>query len=301
MHEFAPVSWVVPQLIPEGLTLLAGKPKIGKSWMALDLAIGIAGNGFIFGGIRAVQGDVLYCALEDNWRRLQKRTGKILGEDDWPDRLRLHTSWRRLDKGGIDDLAEWVDGASAARLIILDTLAGVRPIRTKDGYSEDYAALEELHRVANDRGIGILVLHHTRKMEAEDPIDTVSGTLGLAGCADSILVLNRTQQSGVTLYGRGRDIEEFERAAEFSKETCRWRLKGNAEEAKRANTEERVLEVMARSSIAMTPKEIVAATGLKEAAVSTALWRLLGDGLVVRPKRGEYSLPGENQKTPQEL
>ena len=88
----------------------------------------------------------------------------------------------------------------------------------QQGYTEDYESLAALHRLANENGIGIPVLHHTRKMEAEDPIDTVCGTLGLAGCADTVLVLNRSSQ-GTTLYVRGRDIEEAEHAITFDKQS----------------------------------------------------------------------------------
>ena len=95
-------------------------------------------------------------------------------------------------------------------------LASVKPIRTQQGYTEDYESLAALHRLANEKGVSIILLHHTRKMEAEDPVDTVSGTLGLAGCADSVLVLNRSSQ-GTTLYVRGRDIEEAEHAVSFDK------------------------------------------------------------------------------------
>src|SRR5262249_11215399 len=75
---FNPMFYVIPGLIPEGLTILAGKPKIGKSWMALDIASGLAGGYYILGNIKLEQADVLYCALEDNERRLQNRLLKIL-------------------------------------------------------------------------------------------------------------------------------------------------------------------------------------------------------------------------------
>jgi hypothetical protein len=125
----------------------------------------------------------------------------------WPQRLTLANAWQRLDKGGVDDVRQWIEHAENPRLVILDTLAGVKPTRTREGYTEDYESLAALHRLASEKGVSIIVLHHTRKMEAEDPVDTVSGTLGLAGCADSVLILARSSQ-GTTLYVRGRDIEE---------------------------------------------------------------------------------------------
>lgn len=174
--------------------------------------------------------------MEDNPRRLQRRIDKILSpvSTEWPKRLSFATSWKRLDKGGVDDIAQWADSVSNPRLCILDTLAGVRPIRTRDGYVEDYESLATLHRLASERGLAVLVLHHTRKMEAEDPIDTISGTLGLAGCADTALIISRTAQ-GTTFYVRGRDIEEAENAISFDKHTCRWTILGTAAEVHRSN------------------------------------------------------------------
>jgi hypothetical protein len=289
---FPPVQWIVPALIPEGLTLLAGKPKIGKSWLALDLCLAIAGGTTVMGGIRAAEGDVLYCALEDNNRRLQKRCDKLASplSTGWPARLRLHTAWRRLDKGGIDDLNAWCDSVEKPTLVVLDTLAGVRPIKTRDGYAEDYDAMAGLHQLANTRGIGLLVLHHTRKMDADDPVDMVSGTLGLAGAADTVMVLNRSGQ-GVTLYGRGRDIEEFDRAVEFRKDACRWRLLGDAAEVRRSDSKKSILAALADAGEPMTNKAIAAACSLPQKLVDTTLFRMAKDGDVAKEKRGEWKLP----------
>ena len=208
---FPPVSYVVPGIIPEGLTILAGRPKIGKSWLALDLAIGISADQKVLGNIIADEGDVLYLALEDNPRRLRRRITKLVSffGGDWPERLTLATQWRRLDQGGVEDIESWCDSVSAPRLVLLDTLAGVRPARNGSDtlYEGDYRALRDVHKLANDRAMGVVALHHTRKMDADDPVDTISGSLGLAGAADTCLILARGSK-GTTLYVRGRDVEE---------------------------------------------------------------------------------------------
>jgi len=109
---FAEVKYVIPSLIPEGVSILAGRPKIGKSWMALDLALTTALNApsLCLGNLEPLHGDVLYCALEDNPRRLQRRIARVLSSRDvpWPERLHLANEWRRLDSGGVDDLREIV-------------------------------------------------------------------------------------------------------------------------------------------------------------------------------------------------
>jgi hypothetical protein len=264
--------------------------------MSLDISIAVAAGRACLGDREPEQGDVLYAALEDNRRRLQRRLDRILPtfNGTWPNRLTLTTSWRRLDQGGVDDIAEWADCVKAPRLVILDTLAGVKPIKTTQGYELDYAALEGLHRLANDRGFGIVVLHHTRKMEAEDPLDTVSGTLGLAGCADTILVIARGS-NGTTLYLRGRDIEEAEHTLNFDKEGCRWTILGNAEDVHRSKERGAILTVLLESGEAMSPKEIVEATGMKRGNIDRLLGKMVRDGEVKKPENGRYCHPDHAQ------
>jgi hypothetical protein len=243
--------------------------------------------------------EMLYAALEDNPRRLQRRIDKLLSPfgAQWPERLTLATSWRRLDQGGVDDIRQWIASAAEPRLVVLDTLAGVRPIRTNNGYTEDYGSLATLHRLANEAGIAIPVLHHTRKMEAEDPIDTVSGTLGLSGCADTILVLNRSSQ-GTTLYVRGRDIEEAEHAISFDKHSCRWTIIGDASEVHRSNERGRILAALEEATELLTPQGIVASTGMPRNNVDQLLFKMGQDGEVVKVGRGKYRLPGRAELDP---
>ena len=293
-QSFAPIQYIVPGLLPEGLSMLVGRPKIGKSWMALDIATAIAlSDGKCLGGIEPQHGSVLYCALEDNKRRLQKRITKLLGayQGEWPKRLTLTTRWSRLDKGGVIHIAEWVRSAPFPRLVILDTLASVKPQRATNGYTEDYESLTHLHRLANDVGVAILVLHHQRKNEAEDPLDTISGTLGLAGCVDTPIILSGTSQ-GMTLYVRGRDVEEAEHAVAFDKEACRWIIKGDAAEVQRSDTRTKILAVLKRvKPIAMGPSDIAAAADLKEQVVKVRLGHMVVDGEVTKTSRGLYAHP----------
>ena len=212
------------------MTLLAGKPKKGKTWMALDIAVAVAAPRICLGDFVPVHGDVLYIALEDNPRRLQRRLKHILVHDDeaWPERLTFAFNWRRLNEGGVDDLAEWLDEHSEARLIVIDTFAAVRALSKDYGYNEDYSALAGLQRFAGERGIAVLVVHHLRKAGADDFGDEISGTLGLTAAVDGYLVL-RGDGNDVELCLRSRDIEERKYGATFNKETCRWTLDRSSE------------------------------------------------------------------------
>ena len=152
------------------------------------------------------------------------------------------------------------------------------------------SSLATLHRLANEKCVAIAVLHHTRKMEADDPLDTVSGTLGLAGCADTVLILNRTSK-GTTLYVRGRDVEEAEHAVSFDKVGCRWTIVGNASEVHRSAERSQILSAFMEAGDVLSPQEITAATGMSPTNVWQMLHRMTADGDVEKVGRGKYRHP----------
>jgi hypothetical protein len=158
---------IVPKYLPEGLNLLAGRPKIGKSWLALDIGVGVA-QGSVCLGQTCEAGDVLALMLEDSDRRLQRRLTHMLGAQlgEWPERLTCATSWPRLNEGGIDWMREWINKSpKTRRLIIIDILERIRQVvSTKDKksvYSADYDSLITLHELATEAMISIRLLHHS--------------------------------------------------------------------------------------------------------------------------------------------
>jgi hypothetical protein len=292
---FAPVRIIVPGLVPEGVTILAGKPKIGKSWLALDLCVAVAADRFVLGETKPVQGHALYLALEDNERRLKKRTDKILqGTANWPERLEMHTQWKRMDNGGLEDLAAWCQEHPERRLIWIDTLAKIRPVigRSEQAYAADYRAIEGLQKLAGEYQVGIVLNHHLRKMSSEDDaFDDVSGTLGLTGAADTIIVMKR-QTGMVKIYVRGRDIEEAELAAEFNKNSCRWRIVGGADEVFRSQERQAILAVLKDAMRPMSIADIMAATERRDRhATQVLLIRMEKAGEVKHVGRGMWAHP----------
>jgi len=290
---FAPVRYVLPGYIPEGVTVFAGKPKIGKSWLLYDICVASTSGRFVLGDIKPAEGNVLYLALEDSQRRLKRRLEKLSpGQTTWPDRLALATDWRRADTGGIQDIADWCDSVPHPVLVVIDTLERFRQLAKpgSSAYTTDYVAISGLHKLAHERGIAIVVIHHVRKMEADDPFDMVSGTNGLTGAADTILVLKR-QAGKVTLYARGRDIEEKETACEFNKSSCRWTLLGEAEEVHGSGERAAVLAAVSFAGAdGMSIPEIMVATGRRDRnAVDQLLFKMQRDGDLSRIKRGIYA------------
>lgn len=289
---FDPVKYVVPGYVAEGLTILGGRPKLGKSWLALDFGIAVASGGLSL-GTRCQQGDAIYFALEDNRRRLQDRLRTVLPKSERPDisRLTLETEAPKVNAGLIARLDTWRASVDDPRLAIIDTLAMVRPakVRNQDSYAADYEALSPLQRWASEHRIALIVVTHVRKMEAEDPLEMISGTNGLTGAADAILVLNRTTD-GPKLYGRGRDVEEVEKALRF--DAGRWSVLGDVTEAKRSDERKAIMGALAAGN--RTPGEVAKATGKTVSSVQYLLGKMVEAGEADKSKFGLYTLPSES-------
>lgn len=290
---FEPPNYVVPGYVVEGLTLFAGKPKVGKSWLMLHAGMAVARGGFTLGDTHCASGDVLYAALEDNKRRLQRRALKLLDGQSAPKRIRILSAGEipRLSEGGTAMIRAWIEQVPDPKLVVIDVLAKVRDLRRRDQglYDSDYAAMEELKKIADEYGIAVVVIHHLRKMDADDPLDQVSGTTGLAGSADTVLVLNRTS-SGTTLLGRGRDIEDIDQAVLFDRGTCTWAVLGDASRVRYTGERAAILAALRDASGPVALADIAATAGLKTENTRKLLAKLVRDGAVSRVNRGQYEL-----------
>jgi hypothetical protein len=132
--ELPEPKWAVDGIVPAGLSLLAGKPKLGKSWLALVIAVAVAMGGVALGSVQVEAGAVLYLALEDTKRRLKDRLAKLAARQGiaaWPATLHLASACPRQDKGGLYALAEWLNDHPQARLVVIDTWPRFRPFRTR--------------------------------------------------------------------------------------------------------------------------------------------------------------------------
>ena len=294
--EFAPIAWIVRNIIPaEGVVLLCSKPKFGKSWLAYDLCIACTTDGFTLGTVNPAQGNVLYLALEDSKRRLQRRMTKLLPTfgSAWPDKLLLKTEWRRLHEGGLEDIRAWHADTKKTGgkpiLVVVDVLAKVRkPVGNRQLYEADYAALADLTKLANELELAIVVAHHTRKMAAEDLMETVSGSYGVSGAVDTILVMANTP-NGAVLDIRGRDVESAELAIEFDKQTCRWRLLGDAAEVHVSSQRAKIIAALKEAGLAMTIPDLMEETGMKRNPLEVLLGRMAKESKIQRVRKGLYA------------
>jgi hypothetical protein len=290
---FDPIKWIVPEVLVQGCTLLAGRPKIGKSWLSLDVALAVARGSTCLGDAECEPGAVLYLALEDNLRRLQSRIRKVTPggcREPWPHGLEFATEWPRCDEGGLEAIRSWLQRTENARLVVVDVLAQFRSGRgdRQTLYESDYGAIKGLQELSSEFNVGILIVHHVRKGFGDtDPFERISGTLGLSGAADAALVLDR-DSNGCTLYGRGRDMPEFEKAASFDSQSCRWTLQGDASEVHRSSERGRILAALEDADEPMSPRDLEAATGMSGNNLRQLLFKMAKAGEIMKTKRGSY-------------
>lgn len=298
-------KWAVKPIIAEGVTILAGPPKVGKSWLAGNLAVDVATeNAVALGGIPTQTGDVLLLSLEDTARRLQGRLRKMLNGVPAPQRLDIATEWPGLDDGGADQLGRWLGTHPAARLVVVDVLAKIRGRGANNGnqYSEDYAVMNQLKRVADEHQVAILVVTHVRKMGAVDFLEQVSGTNGIAGAADCTIVLTRSRgEDSGELNITGRDVEEAKYAMRWRKDVGRWDLDGNSiAEAQAAahraeishNLGDRSVEIIAfidQHPQGARAAQVAEHLGIGQDKVRPYLQRLELSGRIGKPTTGLYT------------
>jgi hypothetical protein len=301
--KFQPIKWTVPRILPEGVYLLAAAPKVGKSWLALQIAIAVAGNGEVLGQ-RAECGSVLYLALEDSDRRLQSRLQKLdaelLLDGEGAGRLHFETRWPRIDEDDGAALDAWLKAHPDARLVIIDVFERFRAPRSPKGnlYSEDYAAMRAIKALADKYRVALLVVHHTKKGEAEDPLELVSGTQGLAGGADGVLVIKRPRgaERG-ELHVIGRDLaDEGAFVVDFQRNTCRWEMVGTTREVAPTAERQAILDALQEAGEPLRLSELAAAVHRSASNTSNMVRKLVGAGAVVF-EQGRYRLRNESDES----
>ena len=202
-------SAIIEGVLYPGTYLLAGAPKIGKSFLVAQLAYHVS-TGKELWGYQVRQGTVLYLALEDDHRRLQERMYRMFGTDS-SEKLFFATCAKQIGNGLEDQLKKFMKEHPDTKLVILDTLQKIREVgNEKNSYAKDYEIIGKLKQITDESGCCFLLVHHTRKQQAEDKFDMISGTNGLLGSADGAFMLvkeKRTDQTA-TLDVSGRDQKD---------------------------------------------------------------------------------------------
>ena len=216
---------LIDGLLYPGIYIFAGAPKLGKSFLMAHLAYHIS-TGTPLWNYTVRKGTVLYLALEDDYHRLQERLYRMFGTES-TDNLYFSVSAGQLGNGLDEQLTRFIAEHPDTKLIIIDTLQKVRDIGGDNySYANDYEIITRLKKFADSYGICLLLVHHTRKQNADDKFDMISGTNGLLGAADGGFILRKEQRTSnaATLEVSGRDQPDQKIYLNRNPETLVWEL-----------------------------------------------------------------------------
>lgn len=308
-YEMPPQRWAIDGLVPTGLTILAGRPKFGKSWFAFDMCLAVATGGKVLER-PAQQGTALYLALEDTRRRLQERARILLGAEPAPSGLRVRTEWKRLldQEGGLRDLECFLDQYPDTRLIVIDVIKKVAPPHTtnRNQYDYDYALVASLKRLADAHNVAIVIVTHlTKYTDDDDPFVEISGSTGTTGAMDTGIIMRKHKQGKYKeLCIRGRDVSEDRFRITFDEQTCRWQRDTTSNDPFAhlglTNDQHAVADLLWLNTDTVQPKEVAEMLRCSVNAANKHLLHLIGLGVAERAGYGKYCLAEEFRRMRQE-
>jgi predicted ATP-dependent serine protease len=283
--------WIVQDILPEGCYLLSARPKVGKSWLSLQVSLAVAlGEPTL--GKQVTKGKAIYLALEDNERRLKDRLNQLRPNGYKTENLLLFTQWPSFDNGGIEELVKLIK-VEKPKLVVIDTLAKVRPAsRNNHVYENDYKTLAPLTALANEYRLCILIVTHNRKGKSEnDALEQVSGSMGLTGAVDGALVIDgiRTdKQYKMSLIGR--DIPNDDELAIERKSNGEWQILGNATQVFVSEERKAIIDLLYLHPAGLKPKDIADLLDKKQSTVRKLLINMASN-LQVVSVNGNYKHP----------
>jgi RecA-family ATPase len=286
--EFPPPQWLVEGLLPEGLTVLSGAPKIGKSWLSLQIALSITTASPLFGRAPASEKSVLLLALEDNERRLQERISKCRLTAS--EKFCLATKW----EDGISGLKLFLLDNPTIKLCIIDTLAVFLPsqdTRGRNAYDADVARMRELHNLGRDTGTSLLMIHHDKQGEDSDWASKMNGSSGVIGTADTLIRLSVQKRGSrqAKLQVTGRDVEDLELNLKLDDTTMSWQIDKGQDDRQLTALQNDVLQLVPFTPASIRSREIADKLAKEQSQISDILKKLTDRGYVFSPTYSEYS------------
>ncbi len=310
-QEMKPVEWLIKDLIPKGMTIFGGKSKTGKSYLITNIVSALAQRRWMFEEDSATayhgpQGEILYLALEDSERRIQKRLRDI---DPDPDLaalkryLQIRIKWPMLYPSGIIAIREWAAAQKNPVLVVIDVIAKVwnKSAKTSGGglYAEEYSMFGPLADLARDCNMSVIVVTHTTKSKESDVFDEILGGAGTAGPADSLMVLSKVTGVGNKkkrmLAIRGKDIDDTHLQFIVEQEGAQWTCEGESDEVRMTEERESVYNYLnLKGATSYMDIQQAAKDGSIEVSprsINTILRKMVGDGTLEQTKKyGPYDI-----------
>ena len=304
--EIEPVKWFIPGFLPSGLTILAGPPKIGKSFFCWNMALAVAFGGIAFSSVIIPEAhNVSYLSLEDPPALLQDRLA-LMSNNEMPLPNNLHIindmQGHKFDAVGLKRIGEHLD-ETGSTLLVVDTWKHVTPDINVKGtsYDIDYAALIPVQQFAQRRNIGIVLVTHTRKaVDIDNAFNMIQGSVGMQAGCDTMMMLSHDSGSK-TLHLSGRRIESDQFA--FTIDQGIWKLEGDAQEYHGSELKKEILALLKEvGSVGISTSDIIDATGKNDKTVRSTLRRMVKNSEVDQPKkRGDYFYKDEDEDVDEQI
>ena len=290
--KIEPVKWFIPDFLPSGLTVLAGPPKIGKSFFCWNMALAVAYGGIAFSSVIIPEAhNVLYLSLEDPPALLKDRLALMADGQTMPSNLHIINDMmgKKLDALGLKLLGNHLD-ETGSEMLIVDTWKHVTPDYNVKGtsYDIDYNALIPIQQFAHRRNIAVVLVTHTRKAaDIDNVFNQIQGSVGMQAACDTIMMLSHDSGSK-TLHISGRRIESNQFA--FTIDAGLWQLEGDAQEYHGSELKREIIALLKEvGSVGMSAGDIIDATGKKDSNVRQTLRRMVKNSEINQPKkRGDY-------------
>ena len=297
-----PVKWFIPNFLPSGLTILAGPPKIGKSFFCWNMALSVAIGGTAFSSIPLDQPyNVTYLSLEDPPALLKDRLA-LISPDVKPSNLHIihDLHQKKLDAVGLKMIETHLD-ETKSELLIVDTWKHVAPQIDSKGtsYDVDYESLIPIQQFAHQRNMGIVLVTHTRKaVDVDNVFNQIQGSVGMQASCDTLMMLSH-DSGAKTLHLSGRRIPTEQYALTINEGI--WQLEGEAQEYRVSELQKEIVAFLKDAGAqGLSSRDLIDLTGKPENTVYSTLRRMVKRGFVVQPKRrGDYFYNDESEEEAQ--
>ncbi len=285
--------FVIDKILPAGVTILSSRPKVGKSFLALQLSQYISKGESIFEKYKSHPQNCLFLSYEDSDARLQDRLSKMNyapNLDSDSHKLFIKTNFSGLDSYGLVELQLIVKEYKIG-FIVVDTLAKAVHFKETKGnaYFDEYRKMGVLQKFASENNVSMLFVHHNRKQESMYSVDSVLGTSGISGGCDNIWIMNKVN-TRVKLDIYGKDIFESHLWLVFDNDNEHWGLIGEAPAATLTPERQEIYDLLKSADNPVRTGEIAAAVCKKTNNVSTLLKGMVNEGVVANPKTGYYTV-----------
>jgi hypothetical protein len=294
--KYEPIKFLVEGILPEGLSILSGSPKIGKTFFALNMALSIATGEKTLGHLSTEKVGVAYIAMDEKDQYIQEKLNCIREfqqRNVIPDNFRFIFEINRLSEGGHEQLLDYIDRHPEIKLIVIDTLGRFRkPAGGKgNAYEVDVESIGQIQDICKKKNVSILLLHHNKKGKSEDYVENLSGSMGISGTVDTILGLERARfEDEGTLkvtprIGEGKDL-----SVKFNKDLLCWEILGDAEIYSQSKERREIIDILKKENSPMSNKDLSGLLNKNYNAIKYLTWKMAKENILIKTDKNSFMI-----------